>query len=109
MRWRAFVWPVAILLFAAAFYLVVRHKRDLVDFQVYRTAATRALAQGVREACFPKQQPDITGQSACAEIGDAPGSRVCVDETATRALDREIECGAADDSAEAIELSGSAW
>jgi len=70
-------------------------------------AATRALAQGVREACLPVGAVTTTA-APCAEIGDAPGSRVCVDETAARALGREIECAPTDASAEAIELAGSA-
>jgi hypothetical protein len=43
-RLQPLVWPLVIVVFALAFYLQLRHKRDLVDFQVYRTAASRALA-----------------------------------------------------------------
>jgi hypothetical protein len=72
-------------------------------------AGERALAQGVREACLPSGPESQTRPAApCSEIGDAPGSRVCVDETLARALSREIECGTADCSAEPIELSGAA-
>lgn len=72
-------------------------------------AGERALAQGVREACLPSGPVSETRSAlSCSEIGDAPGSRVCVDETLARALSRETECGAADGSAEPIELSGSA-
>jgi hypothetical protein len=70
-------------------------------------AATRALAQGIREACLPVHEPAAAAPPTCAEVGDAPGSRVCVDETAARALAREIDCSSTDASAEAIELAGS--
>lgn len=42
-RLRPFVWPVAIVLLASVIY-TVRIQREMVDFAVYRTAATRALA-----------------------------------------------------------------
>jgi hypothetical protein len=42
---RPFVWPLIIVGVAIAAYALLRHKRtSLVDFEVYRTAATRALA-----------------------------------------------------------------
>jgi hypothetical protein len=42
-RFHSFLWPVVIGLLALLFYIGVRHKRDLVDFKVYETAASRAL------------------------------------------------------------------
>jgi hypothetical protein len=42
-RLRPFVWPVAIVVFASVIYSV-RIQREMVDFAVYRTASTRALA-----------------------------------------------------------------
>jgi hypothetical protein len=42
-RFRAIVVLVLVVLFAVAFYLALRHKRDLVDYTVYETAATRVL------------------------------------------------------------------
>jgi hypothetical protein len=69
-------------------------------------AAARALAQGVREACISTTTAPSTGQS-CIEISDAPGSRVCVDETLARSLSREIECAPSDTSADVIDLSAS--
>jgi hypothetical protein len=68
-------------------------------------AASRALAQGVREACLPAEAPASMTPPGCTEIGDAPRSRVCVDETLTRALTQEIECAASDARAAAIDLS----
>jgi hypothetical protein len=43
-RLRPFVWPLVIVLVATTFYLTARRRRDLVDFEVYRTAGIRALA-----------------------------------------------------------------
>ena len=43
VRVRSYLWPVVIGLLALFFYIGVRHKRDLVDFKVYETAASRAL------------------------------------------------------------------
>jgi hypothetical protein len=40
---RKHLWPVVIGLIALLFYIGVRHRRDLVDFKVYKTAASRAL------------------------------------------------------------------
>jgi hypothetical protein len=72
-------------------------------------AAARSVAQGVREACLPPAgAASGTASAGCSEIGDAPGSRVCVDETLTRALAREIECSPSDASSEVIDLSLSA-
>ena len=69
-------------------------------------AAARALAQGVREACLPPAgAASGTASAGCPEIGDAPGSRVGVDETLARALAPEIECSASDASSEVIDLS----
>jgi hypothetical protein len=59
----------------------------------------------VTEAC-PPNAPSAPAQSSCSEIGDAPGSGVCVDETAARALSRERACDPADAPAEALDLSG---
>lgn len=42
-RVHSYLWPVVIGLLALLFYVGVRHKRDLVDFKVYETAASRAL------------------------------------------------------------------
>ena len=42
-RLRPFIWPVVIVVIAAALY-TGRVRREMVDFAVYRTAATRALA-----------------------------------------------------------------
>jgi Glycosyltransferase family 87 len=42
-RLRRLVWPLAIVVLATAFYTVLRAKRDLVDFEVYRTAGLRIL------------------------------------------------------------------
>jgi hypothetical protein len=68
----------------------------------------RALAQGVREACLSEVAPTPrTSSPACQEVGDLPGSRVCVDQSAVIALSREIECRPSDTSAEAIDLSRS--
>jgi len=45
LRLRPFLWPLVVILFAAAGYAVVRSRRaELVDFAVPRTAATRLLA-----------------------------------------------------------------
>ncbi len=41
MTWKSFVWPALIIVIAAAIYL--RVGRQMTDFAVYRTAATRAL------------------------------------------------------------------
>jgi hypothetical protein len=41
-RLRAFGWPLICLALAATIYGVTRTRRDLVDFEVYRTAAARA-------------------------------------------------------------------
>jgi hypothetical protein len=66
----------------------------------------RALAQGVREACIQAGlRTARTITATCAELGDAPGSGICVDETAARALSREIVCDGSDASAEAVDLS----
>jgi Glycosyltransferase family 87 len=42
-RFRPFVWPAVLVLLAATLY-VTRVRREMVDFGVYRTAATRVLA-----------------------------------------------------------------
>lgn len=42
-RLRSLVWLAAVLVLAAAFYAVLRSKRDLVDFEVYRTAGARVM------------------------------------------------------------------
>jgi hypothetical protein len=42
-RLRPFIWPAAIVLLAATVYFV-RVQKEMVDFKVYRTAATRAMA-----------------------------------------------------------------
>ena len=68
-------------------------------------AAARAVAQGVTEACRPNA-PSAPAQLPCSEIGDAPGSGVCVDETVARALSREQACDLANAQAEALDLSG---
>jgi hypothetical protein len=39
---RALAWPLLFVVLAAAIYIAIRAKRDLVDFEVYRTAAVRA-------------------------------------------------------------------
>jgi hypothetical protein len=41
---RLFLGTAGLVILAATFYVVVRHKRDFVDFDVYRTAGVRALA-----------------------------------------------------------------
>ena len=41
MTWKSFVWPVVLIVIAAAIYQ--RVGRQMTDFAVYRTAATRAL------------------------------------------------------------------
>lgn len=41
MTWKSFVWPAVLIVIAAAIYL--RVGRQMTDFAVYRTAATRAL------------------------------------------------------------------
>ena len=41
-RLRAFGWPLLCLVLAVTIYGVTRTRRDLVDFEVYRTAAARA-------------------------------------------------------------------
>jgi hypothetical protein len=43
-RLRAFGWPALCLALAVTIYGVTRTRRDLVDFEVYRTAAARAAA-----------------------------------------------------------------
>jgi hypothetical protein len=43
-RRRAFGWPLFCLALAITIYGVTRWRRDLVDFEVYRTAAVRAVA-----------------------------------------------------------------
>ena len=43
-RTKPFLWPLVIVLLATTGYAILRHKRDLVDFAVYRTAAERALS-----------------------------------------------------------------
>lgn len=43
MRWRAFVWPLVLLILATTLYIGARRRRDFVDFLVYRTAAERAI------------------------------------------------------------------
>jgi hypothetical protein len=44
-RLRLAVWPLVVVAIALAAYVLLRHKRtELVDFEVYRTAAVRALA-----------------------------------------------------------------
>lgn len=43
-RLRPLAWLLAIVALAAVFYTVARMRRDLVDFEVYRTAGVRALA-----------------------------------------------------------------
>jgi hypothetical protein len=43
-RRRAFGWPLLCLTLAVTLYGVTRWRRDLVDFEVYRTAAVRAMA-----------------------------------------------------------------
>jgi hypothetical protein len=43
-RLRAFGWPLLCLALAVTIYGVTRARRDLVDFEVYRTAAARAAA-----------------------------------------------------------------
>jgi hypothetical protein len=73
-------------------------------------AATRALAQGIREACLESgtlQPRSVTPIPACRVIGDLPGSGVCVDQTPSSALTLQIRCEGAATSAEAIELSRS--
>jgi hypothetical protein len=70
-------------------------------------AAARALAQGVREACLSTTGAAPSTGQGCTEISDAPGSRVCVDETLARALSREIECTTSDTSADVVALSAS--
>ena len=43
-RLRPFIWPLVIVLLATGAYALLRHKRtELVDFEVYRIAAVRAL------------------------------------------------------------------
>jgi hypothetical protein len=44
LRLRAFGWPLLCLALAVTIYGVTRPRRDLVDFEVYRTAAARAAA-----------------------------------------------------------------
>jgi hypothetical protein len=39
---RALAWPLLFVVLATAIYVAIRVKRDLVDFEVYRTAAARA-------------------------------------------------------------------
>ena len=71
-------------------------------------AATRALAQGVREACLdPGSLRPRKSSVACPVLRDVPGSQVCVEETAERALTLEIKCDGAAATAEAIDLSRS--
>jgi hypothetical protein len=41
---RLLLGTAGLVILAATFYVVVRHKRDFVDFDVYRTAGVRALA-----------------------------------------------------------------
>jgi hypothetical protein len=41
---RRLLWIAAAIVAAVAFYATARHKRDFVDFEVYRVAATRAIA-----------------------------------------------------------------
>ena len=41
-RRRTLLWSLVVIALGCTTYLVVRHKRDLVDFEVYRTAAARA-------------------------------------------------------------------
>jgi hypothetical protein len=43
-RRRAFGWPLLCIVLAVTLYGVTRSRRDLVDFEVYRTAAVRAMA-----------------------------------------------------------------
>jgi hypothetical protein len=70
--------------------------------------AMRALAQGVREACVdPAVRRARTAASSCKTLGDVPESNVCVDETTEQALTRQLECGAGEVSAQAVDLTRS--
>jgi hypothetical protein len=71
--------------------------------------ATRALAQGVREACIDPATHLLRppARRTCKLLGDAPTTGVCVDETSEAALSTEIECQPGDLTAQAIDLSRS--
>jgi hypothetical protein len=70
-------------------------------------SATRALAQGVREACLTPSGQLRTLAQACKTVGDVPDSGVCVEETVEQALTRQIDCAPGDLVAGAVDLSRS--
>jgi hypothetical protein len=67
-------------------------------------ALVRALEQGVRESCLSPGASGASPPPGCVEISDAPGSRVCVDESLPRALSQEVSCGPTDERADVVDL-----
>lgn len=69
-------------------------------------APTRALAQGVREACLePGADSPRRPQTNCKTLADARPANVCVEETLEQALSLQVKCDDAMVAAEAIDLS----
>lgn len=71
-------------------------------------AGSRALAQGVREACLePGTLLPRAKKVECTTLRDVPDAQICVDETVERALTLEIKCDGAGATAEPVDLSRS--